>query len=273
MLDLKFVRENLDAVKKMLADRHTSLELDGFTVLEERRREIIGKVEALKGERNSASKKISEMKRAGENADQLVADMRTVGDKISALDEELAQVENDLREILLRIPNMPAEDVPIGVDENDNPERERWGEPRRFDFEPKNHWDIGSELDILDAERAARVSGARFTFYKGLGARLERACINFMMDLHAQKQGYTEMLAPVIVSKDSMIGTGQLPKFAEDMFKLEGLDQYIVPTGEVPATNYHREEILTARSSLSATPSIPPASGPRPAAPAGIPGA
>lgn len=244
MLDLKFVRENLDAVRTMLENRHNSLQLDGFTALEERRRSIIGEVESLKGERNTVSKKISEMKRNGENADELVANMRAVGDKITALDEELKKVESDLREILLRIPNMPAEDVPIGVDENDNPERERWGEPRKFDFEPKNHWDIGTELDILDAERAAKVSGARFTFYKGLGARLERACINFMMDLHAQKQGYTEMLAPVIVSRDSMIGTGQLPKFAEDMFKLEGLDQYIVPTGEVPATNYHREEIL-----------------------------
>ena len=220
MLDLKFVRENLDAVRTMLENRHNSLQLDGFTALEERRRSIIGEVESLKGERNTVSKKISEMKRNGENADELVANMRAVGDKITALDEELKKVESDLREILLRIPNMPAEDVPIGVDENDNPERERWGEPRKFDFEPKNHWDIGTELDILDAERAAKVSGARFTFYKGLGARLERACINFMMDLHAQKQGYTEMLAPVIVSRDSMIGTGQLPKFAEDMFKL-----------------------------------------------------
>ena len=232
MLDLKFVRENLDVVKTMLKNRHNPLSLDKFEKLEKERREILGEVEAL-----------SVMKKNGENADALVAEMREVGDKIKELDARLKDVETKLTDILLHIPNIPKEDVPIGKDDTENPEIRKWGEPKKFSFEPKAHWDIGTDLDILDAERAAKVSGARFTFYKGLGARLERACINFMMDLHA-KQGYTEMLAPYIVNRDSMIGTGQLPKFAEDMFKLDGLDQYLVPTAEVPATNFHREEIL-----------------------------
>jgi seryl-tRNA synthetase len=243
MLDLKFVRENLDVVKTMLKNRHNPLSLDEFEKLEKERREILGEVEALKNKRNTASKEISVMKKNGENADALVAEMREVGDKIKELDARLKDVETKLTDILLHIPNIPKEDVPIGKDDTENPEIRKWGEPKKFSFEPKAHWDIGTDLDILDAERAAKVSGARFTFYKGLGARLERACINFMMDLHA-KQGYTEMLAPYIVNRDSMIGTGQLPKFAEDMFKLEGLDQYLVPTAEVPATNFHREEIL-----------------------------
>lgn len=243
MLDLKFVRENLDVVKTMLKNRHNPLSLDEFEKLEKERREILGEVEALKNKRNTASKEISVMKKNGENADALVTEMREVGDKIKELDARLKDVETNLTDILLHIPNIPKEDVPIGKDDTENPEIRKWGEPKKFSFEPKAHWDIGSDLDILDAERAAKVSGARFTFYKGLGARLERACINFMMDLHA-KQGYTEMLAPYIVNRDSMIGTGQLPKFAEDMFKLEGLDQYLVPTAEVPATNFHREEIL-----------------------------
>ena len=243
MLDLKFVRENLDIVKTMLKNRHNPLSLDEFEKLEKERREILGEVEALKNKRNTASKEISVMKKNGENADTLVKEMREVGDKIKELDARLKDVETKLTDILLHIPNIPKEDVPIGKDDTENPEIRKWGEPKKFSFEPKAHWDIGTDLDILDAERAAKVSGARFTFYKGLGARLERACINFMMDLHA-KQGYTEMLAPYIVNRDSMIGTGQLPKFAEDMFKLEGLDQYLVPTAEVPATNFHREEIL-----------------------------
>lgn len=243
MLDMKFVRDHLDEVQAMLERRHNPMKLDDFSELEKRRREILGEVEGLKGKRNAASKEISVMKKNGENADALVAEMRAVGDKIASLDGELKETESKLHDLLLRIPNMPKEDVPLGVDDNDNPELRKWGEPRKFDFEPKAHWDVGEGLGILDAERAAKVSGARFTFYVGLGARLERACINFMMDLHA-KQGYTEMLAPYIVSRDSMIGTGQLPKFAEDMFKLEGLDSYLVPTAEVPATNFHREEII-----------------------------
>ncbi len=244
MLDIKFVRENLDAVQTMLNNHQNKLSLDGFKELEEKRREIISQVEVLKNQRNTVSKQVGQMKKNGENTDAIFAEMRQVGEKIDAYDAELKQVESDLRDIMLSIPNMPKEDVPIGVDENDNPEVRRFMEPTKFDFEPKAHWDLGDALGILDAERAAKVTGARFTFYKGLGARLERALINFMMDLHSNKHGYTEMLAPCMVNTASMYGTGQLPKFAEDMFKVEGTDYYMVPTAEVPTTNYHREEIL-----------------------------
>lgn len=244
MLDMKFVRDHLDEVRQMLKNRCNPLSLDGFVDLDKRRRELLQETETLKSERNAVSKEISQMKKNKEDATQRIADMRAVGEKISALDSELKDVEAKLRDILLHIPNMPREDVPIGKDDTENPEVRKWGEPRKFDFEPKAHWDIGTDLDILDADRAAKVAAARFTFYKGLGARLERACIAFMMDLHANKHGYTEMLAPYIVNKDSMIGTGQLPKFAEDMYKLEGMDYYLVPTAEVPMTNYHRDEIL-----------------------------
>ncbi len=246
MLDIKYVRDHLDEVQKMLENRCNPLKLDGFKELELKRREILSEVEQLKSKRNTVSKQISVMKKNGENADEIVKEMREVGNKISALDSELKDIEEKLRDIMLHIPNIPKEDVPIGKDDTENPEIRKWGTPKEFSFEPKAHWDIGESLDILDADRAAKVTGARFTFYKGLGARLERACINFMMDLHATKHGYTEMLAPYIVNRDSMIGTGQLPKFAEDMFKLEGLDYYLVPTAEVPTTNYHRDEILSA---------------------------
>ena len=246
MLDMKFVRENLPAVQEMLKHRCNTLDLSPFTEIEERRRRSLQDVEEKKARRNAVSKEVGARKKAGENADEIVAEMRTLGAEIAALDEDLRDVELRLRGLLLQIPNMPKADVPIGKDETENPEVRRCGTPRTFDFTPKAHWDIGDALGILDAERAAKVTGARFTFYKGLGARLERACINFMMDLHAEKHGYTEMLAPYIVNEASMIGTGQLPKFAEDMFKLEGLDYYLVPTAEVPTTNYHRDEILDA---------------------------
>ena len=244
MLDIKFVRENLEKVKKMLVNRNNSLNLDNFVELDQKRRDLLSEVEQLKAQRNSVSKKIGEMKKAGENTDEITAEMRSVGDKISELDNQLRDVETSLHDILLSIPNMPDRDVPIGKDETSNPVVRKWGEPRKFDFEPKAHWDIGENLNILDAERAAKVTGARFTFYRGLGARLERACINFMMDLHADKHGFVEMLAPYMANRDSMIGTGQLPKFEEDMFKVANTDFYLVPTAEVPMTNYHREEIL-----------------------------
>ena len=246
MLDMKFVRDNLDVVRAMLKKRNNSLNLDGFAELEKKRRDILNESDNLKSQKNSTSKKIGELRKAGEDTEKISAEVRELGKKISALDAEAREVEEKLREILLSIPNMPADDLPVGVDDTQNPEMRRWGEPRKFDFEPKAHWDIGTDLNILDFDRASKVTGARFTFYRGLGARLERACINFMMDLHANKHGYTEMLAPYIVNKNSMIGTGQLPKFAEDMFKLEGMDYYLVPTAEVPTTNYHRDEILPA---------------------------
>jgi len=246
MLDMKFVRDNLDVVREMLKNRNNPLKLDDFSELEKTRRDILNEVEQLKSQRNATSKKIGAMKKAGEDTTEISAQMREVGEKISALDNQLRDVEEKLRDILLHIPNIPKADVPIGLDDTQNPEIRRWGEPHKFEFTPKAHWDIGTDLKIFDFDRAAKVTGARFTFYCGLGARLERACINFMMDLHAQKHGYKEMLAPYIVNRDSMIGTGQLPKFAEDMFKLEGMDYYLVPTAEVPTTNYHRDEILSA---------------------------
>jgi seryl-tRNA synthetase len=244
MLDIKFVRDNPEEVLTALKNRGNSLTLDGFMELEKERRDILGEVEVLKSQRNAVSKQISEMKKNKENTDEIVAQMRQVGDKIGALDARLKEVETGLRDIMLNIPNIPNASVPVGKDENDNPEIRKWSEPKQYDFTPKPHWEIGEDLDILDAERAAKVTGARFTFYKGLGARLERSVINFMMDLHTGEHGYTEMLAPFIANKESMTGTGQLPKFADDMFKLEGLDYYLVPTAEVPTTNYHRGEIL-----------------------------
>ena len=247
MLDIKFVRDNPEKVQEALKNRGNSMTLDAFLELEKERRQILGEVENLKSKRNAVSQQISVMKKNKENADDLVLEMRQVGEEISKLDARLKEVEASLRDILLSIPNVPNEVVPVGKNENDNPEIRRWGEYPTFDFEPKAHWDIGEQLGILDPERAAKVPGARFTFYKGLGARLERAVINFMLDLHTGEHGYTEMLTPFIANKDSMTGTGQLPKFAEDMFKLEGLDYYLIPTAEVPVTNYYRSEILDGK--------------------------
>lgn len=246
MLDMKFVRENPKLVEEAMRKRNMDMNLDEFVELEKKRRGMVGEVEALKNERNVASKAISQLKKAGEDANEQILATRNLGTKISALDKELKTAEARLQEILLTIPNMPADDVPIGKDDSDNPVVRTWKEPTKFDFEPQAHWDIGERLGILDFERASKVSGARFTFYKGLGARLERSLYCFMLDVHTEKHGYKEMLPPYIVNKDSMIGTGQLPKFAEDMFKLEGLDYYLIPTAEVPVTNYHRGEILSS---------------------------
>lgn len=248
MLDMKFVRENPEKVQEALKNRGNLLDLGEFLALEKERRQLLGESEARKSERNAVSQRISVMKKNKENADDLVAEMRQAGEKISALDAKLREVEESLRAILLRIPNLPHASVPVGKDENDNPEVRRWGEQTKFAFAPKPHWEIGESLGILDAERAAKVTGARFIFYKGLGAKLERAVINFMLDLHTTQHGYTEMLPPFIANKESMTATGQLPKFSEDMFKLENLEYYLVPTAEVPVTNYHRGEILDGRA-------------------------
>lgn len=244
MLDIKFVRENPELVQDALKRRNNPLKLDNFMKLEKERREVLGGAEALKAKRNAVSKQISQMKKNNENTDAIVAEMRKVGDDIAALDERLRDIESGLRDIMLSIPNIPNEAVPYGHDDSDNPEVRKWGELPKFDFEPKPHWEIGEQLGILDAERAGKVTGARFTFYKGLGARLERSLINFMLNLHTSEHGYTEMIPPFIANRDSMTGTGQLPKFAEDMFKLEGLEYFLVPTAEVPVTNYHRSEVL-----------------------------
>ena len=247
MLDMKFVRENPEAVLAKKKKRVSALTLDDFLALEKKRREVLTEVEALKSRRNTVSQEISRLKKAKEDAEALILEMRSVGEKISELDETVRQVEAELKEILLSIPNLPHASVPVGRDEADNPELRRVGEVPSFSFEPKAHWDLGEELGILDFERGAKVTGARFTFYRGLGARLERALINFMLDVHTREHGYTEFFPPFIANKDSMTGTGQLPKFAEDMFKLEGLDYYLIPTAEVPITNLHRGEILDAK--------------------------
>ena len=245
MLDMKFVRENPELVMDAMRKRNANVNLDEFLELEKKRRELTLQVEALKSQRNAASQEIGKMKKAGENADAQMAEVRALGDKIAEDDKVLKDIEARLKEILMTIPNMPAADTPVGSSDADNPVVRTWREPAKFAFEPQAHWDIGEKLNILDVERAGKVSGARFTFYRGLGSRLERSVINFFLDIHTGENGYTEFFPPFIVNKDSMQGTGQLPKFAEDMFKLEGLDYYLIPTAEVPITNLHRDEILS----------------------------
>ena len=242
---MKFVRENPELVMDAMRKRNANVNLDEFLELEKKRRELTLQVEALKSQRNAASQEIGKMKKAGENADAQMAEVRALGDKIAEEDKELKDIEARLKEILMTIPNMPAADTPVGSSDADNPVVRTWREPAKFAFEPQAHWDIGEKLNILDVERAGKVSGARFTFYRGLGSRLERSVINFFLDIHTGENGYTEFFPPFIVNKDSMQGTGQLPKFAEDMFKLEGLDYYLIPTAEVPITNLHRDEILS----------------------------
>ena len=245
MLDLKYVRENIDAVQENLNRRHTTGDLDSFVKFYDERREVIQQVEQLKAVRNAVTAEISQLKRNKENADEKIAEMQRVGDEISALDNKLREVEVQLSEVALMLPNMCDESVPVGADENDNIEQRRWGTPRTFDFEVKAHWDLGESLGILDFERAAKESGARFTIYKGIGARLERALINFMLDMHGSA-GYTEMMTPYIVTRETLTNTGQLPKFVEDMYKVEGENYFLIPKAEVTLTNYHANEILTA---------------------------
>jgi seryl-tRNA synthetase len=247
MLDLKFVRANFEEVKQKLSARGEDLSgLDQFEALDQRRRELIGETEALKSKRNEVSKQVAEFKREKKDADHLITEMREVGDKIKTIDDELRQVEEDLHGIMLTLPNIPHESVPVGETEDDNVPVRHWGDVPEFSFEAKAHWDIATDLNIVDFERGAKVTGSRFAFYKGLGARLERALINFMMDLHEDEHGYTEVLPPYMVNRQSMTGTGQLPKFEEDAFKIREEDYFLIPTSEVPVTNMHREEILTA---------------------------
>jgi seryl-tRNA synthetase len=220
-------------------------ELNGFTELDLKRRELLQETEQLKNRRNTVSQEVAGRKRSGENADELIQEMKVVGDRIKELDDEIRVLDESLQQILLSIPNMPHASVPVGRTEEENVELRRVGEIPQFDYEVKPHWEVAQELGILDFEAAAKVTGSRFVFYKGLGARLERALINFMMDLHSDEHGYEEMLPPYIVNRESLTGTGQLPKFEEDVFKIENSDYFLIPTAEVPVTNYHREDILT----------------------------
>ncbi|MEK3885624.1 serine--tRNA ligase [Paenibacillus sp. PL2-23] len=247
MLDVKLLRTEFQKVEQALKNRGASLDLiAGFPELDQKRREVIQETEQLKNRRNTVSQEVAKLKKTGGDAEALIVEMREVGDRIKALDDELREMDVQVDELMLSIPNIPNESVPVGASEEENVELRRVGELPQFGFEPKAHYDIAQELGILDFERAAKVTGSRFTFYRGLGARLERALISFMMDLHSDKHGYEEILPPYIVNRDSLIGTGQLPKFEEDLFKLKDTEYYLIPTAEVPVTNIHREEILDA---------------------------
>lgn len=243
MLDLKFVRSNPEVVKEALVKRNSTLKLDHFLRQEEERRKVLFEVEQLKARRNQVSEEVGRLKKKGEAADSLILEMRDVGQQIKALEDQLSQIEQGMEAVLYEIPNIPHASVPVGADESANVPVRTWGTPRKFDFEPAPHYDLGESLDILDFARAGKVTGARFTFYKGLGAKLERALISFMLDRHTAK-GYLEILPPYMVNRASMTGTGQLPKFEEDAFKVTGTDYFLIPTAEVPVTNLYRDEIL-----------------------------
>ncbi len=246
MLDMKYLRSNFEEVKERLKFRGEDMSaFDDFESLDQKRRELIQQTEELKSKRNTVSQEVARLKKEKQDADALIAEMREVGESIKTLDAELRNVDEKLESLLLRMPNIPHESVPAGESEDDNVEVRKWGEVPQFHFEAKPHWDLATELDLLDFERAGKVTGSRFTFYKGAGAKLERALISFMLDLHTEKHGYTEMMPPYMVNRTSMTGTGQLPKFEEDAFRIEAEDYFLIPTAEVPVTNYHRDEILS----------------------------
>ncbi|MBI4743971.1 MAG: serine--tRNA ligase [Actinobacteria bacterium] len=248
MLDIKFIRENLEVVQKALASRGASAALDKFIEIDKKRRNLIGEVEQSKNLRNVASEEIGQLKKAGQDDPEKIESVRVLSKRIKQLDQEITVIEEELRNIILDIPNVPHSSVPVGSADKDNQEVRKWGNPPHFNFESRPHWDIGESLDILDFERAAKIAGARFTLYKGHGARLERSLINFMLDLHTKNHGYKEVFPPVLVNEQSMIGTGQLPKFSEEMFKCKDDNFYLAPTAEVPVTNIHRDEILNKDS-------------------------
>ena len=245
MLDIKRIRDNYEEVKAAVERRGKGdFGIERVRDLDIRRREILAEVEALKNKQNVTSREVPKLKKAGEDTTALFAEMKQLSARVKELDAEVAEVEEELRGVLLGIPNTPNKEVPVGKDDSDNVEIRKWGEPREFGFEAKAHWDIGEGLDILDFERAGKLSGARFTVYKGAGAKLERALINFMLDLHTEEQGYTEILPPFMVNRDAMTGTGQLPKFEDDMFYLPAKDFFLIPTAEVPVTNLRAKEII-----------------------------
>lgn len=244
MLDIKMIRQNTDEIKERLATRGVKAEkIDALLEKDKRRRELLVETEGLKQKRNEVSAEIANAKRNKQDATDAIKEMREVGAKIKSLDEELEEVEATVKDMASRLPNLPNPTIPVGPDESANVELRKVGTPREFDFEPKAHWDIGEDLGILDFDRGAKVSGARFVYYKGLGARLERAVYNFMLDEHA-KEGYTEMLPPYIVNSQTMYGTGQFPKFKEDVYQVNGEDMTLIPTAEVPLTNYYRDEVI-----------------------------
>lgn len=248
MLDLKRIRTNTEEIKKIMEGRGEDFDsnlIDNVIALDERRREILVQVEQLKNKRNNESSQIGKLKKEGKDVSGVMEAMKELADKIKEYDVELSEVDEKIKYIMLRIPNVPNPNVPEGKTDEDNIEIRKWGEPRNFDFEAKAHWDIGPDLGLLDFERAGKVAGSRFTIYKGLGARLERAIISYFLDTHTLENGYEEVLPPYMVNRDSMIGTGQLPKFEEDAFKVENNGYFLIPTAEVPVTNMYRDEILS----------------------------
>ena len=247
MLDIKYLRQNIDFVAAKMRERGQETNLERFIDLDSKRREIIQKVEGLRSERNAVSKQIGGKKQKKEDAADLIARMGEVSNRIKELDESLKQTDEGLQAILMMLPNLPHESVACGKGAEDNPVVRIWGEKPSFSFTPRPHWEIGESLNILDFTRGAKITGARFTLYRGLGARLERAIINFMLDLHTGEHGYTEVLTPFMVNRESMTGTGQLPKFEEDLFRIDKTDYFLIPTAEVPVTNIHRDEILSEK--------------------------
>lgn len=246
MLDIRFVRDHLDKVREALSNRGLQAGLEEFLELNQKRLSLLKETEELRNRRNTVSQEIGRLKKSGIQRADLIEEMRAVGDKIKALEEEIKIIEDSQSDFLLNIPNIPHHTVPVGKDETENVEIRRWGEPRDFDFEPLNHWDIAERLDIIDFERGAKIAGARFAVMKGLGAALERALINFMLDEHTSK-GYKEVFPPLLVNRSSMTGTGQLPKFEAELFRTTDPEFYLIPTAEVPVTNLHREEILSEK--------------------------
>jgi seryl-tRNA synthetase len=244
MLDVKLLREDLTRVRERLATRGTEINWDEFVYLDQQRRDALARIEKLKERKNRLSGEIGKVKKSGADATALMREVEEVSETIRKGEEPLAEIEARFEKFMLTVPNLPEPTVPVGRSAAENREVRRWGDPPQFDFPAKNHWDIGEELGILDFTRAAKIAGARFALYKGAGARLERALINFMLDLHTQKHGYREVLPPFLVNREAMTGTGQLPKFEEDLFRVSDPDFFLIPTAEVPVTNIHREEML-----------------------------
>ena len=244
MLDMKLLRGETDRIKKALARRKENVDIDAVLAVDDKRRALLVEVEALKAKQNEVTKQIPVMKKEGKDTTQVFAEMKELSEKIKELDVKTREVEAELNTMMLTIPNIPCEDVPDGDTDEDNIEIRKFSEPKKFAFEPKAHWDIGAELGILDPDTAAKITGTRFTVYKDTGARLERAVVNYFLDMHTEKHGYTEVFPPFMVHRNSMVGTGQLPKFEEDAFKVANTDYFLVPTAEVPVTNMYREQIL-----------------------------
>jgi seryl-tRNA synthetase len=248
MHDLGFFRSHLDEMRQRLATRNFTLDVDAFQDLDKRRRQCVTESEQLKAERNQATAEIGKLRKEGVDTAEKQQAVRAMAERMTDLDAQVAKLDEEFRDVLSRVPNLTQESVPVGKSEHDNVEVRKWGKPTEFTFKPKPHWDLGPELGILDMERAAKVTGARFAVYWGLGARLERALVSFMLDLHTKEHGYKEVLPPFLINSASLFGTGQLPKFAEDLFKCENTDFWLAPTAEVPVTNLFREETLNADS-------------------------